>query len=214
MTGRSPACPSTSCRRLPVEKGKSSSYEGRGDIAPQLECSTEGQEACPAGQMQIRILHVVWRSVHPLCWPRWWQLAKGLLGWAGVFPLSLWPLTGWKHQHHLPCSDVSRPFALGLLWWRPPALHSRVCPWLINPPHAHVHTHTMKSPLAHQQPPVSLSLTNTHISPQPLVFLWKDEAAFSRDLGREKTAWQSLQDYRAALALCAVNAWIVYQYCF
>lgn len=63
-----------------------------------------------------------------------------------------------------PSSDVSRPFALGLLWWRPPALHSRVCPWLINPPHAHVHTHNEITPGSPTTSCLLVSDKHTHFS--------------------------------------------------
>lgn len=126
-------------------------------------CSTEGilyrgAGEWPVGRMQIQILYVAWQSARPVCWPWRWKLAA----WSPVrgFSLSL----GMDVSITPLCSDVSRPFTLGLPWWRLPARHACVCLWLINPPCTHVHTHTVKSPLAHQQPPVSLSLTNTHIS--------------------------------------------------
>ena len=57
------------------------------------------------------------------------------------------------------------------LWWRLSAWHARICPWLINP-HTHTcalvrsHTQIHTSPLAHQQPLVSFSLTHTRCPTQ------------------------------------------------
>lgn len=147
-----------------------SSYEDRGDIVQQLQFSTSGSldrsllfnDRCKADFFlllgQARAGFPI--MVGPLAT---WQPLQG-------FPITLWPLddetlapsvlTCRVPSHQAPMMET-----VSEAHWHLSVTHkstTHTCP-LAQPPYTHAHT--QKSPLAHQQPPVSLSLTNTHFPP-------------------------------------------------